>query len=89
MDSDGLNSTPLVTVTEVDIYKQNVVAGVFSNVSTCGTSGTTLCENIYNAAGVLQNGVSGSRSGSQHTQRRQFAGLREAGHQVQLHTADR
>jgi Flp pilus assembly protein TadG len=59
MDTDGLSSTPLVSVTEVDIYKQNVVAGVFSNVSTCGTAGTTLCENIYNEAGVLQNGVSG------------------------------
>src|SRR6202166_657744 len=33
MDTDGLNSTPLVRVTEVDIYEQNVTAGVFSNAS--------------------------------------------------------
>ena len=59
MDSVGLKSTPLVTVTEVDIYKETVTAGVFSNASTCGSGGTTLCENIYNAAGVLQNGVAG------------------------------
>ena len=31
MDTDGLNSTPLVTVTQVDIYKENVVGGVFSD----------------------------------------------------------
>jgi Flp pilus assembly protein TadG len=59
MDNQGLNSTPLVSVTEVDIYKENVVSGVFSNASTCGALGTTLCENIYSASGVLQNGVAG------------------------------
>jgi Flp pilus assembly protein TadG len=59
MDTDGLNSTPLVTVTEVDIYKETVTAGVFSNANSCGTGGTTLCENIYNASGALQNGVAG------------------------------
>jgi hypothetical protein len=52
----GLNSTPLVKVTEVDIYKQSVTAGVFSNVSTCG-GGSTLCENVYNGAGVLQGAL--------------------------------
>jgi Flp pilus assembly protein TadG len=59
MDTDGLNSTPLVTVTEVDIYKEDVTAGVFSNDSTCGVSDNVLCENIYNASGILQNGVAG------------------------------
>jgi Flp pilus assembly protein TadG len=49
----GLNSTPLVKVTEVDIYKETVTAGVFADATTCG-SGATLCENIYSGAGVLQ-----------------------------------
>jgi hypothetical protein len=52
----GLNSTPLVKVTEVDIYKQSVTAGVFANVSTCG-GGSTICENVYNGAGVLQGSL--------------------------------
>lgn len=52
MDSDGLNSTPLVSVTQVDIYKENVVAGVFSDAYTCGGGGT-LCENSYSATGSL------------------------------------
>jgi Flp pilus assembly protein TadG len=52
MDTDGLNSTPLVQVTQVDIYKENVVAGVFSDAYTCGT-GATLCENSYTATGTV------------------------------------
>ncbi len=31
MNSDGLSSTPLVQVTQVDIYKETVTAGVFSD----------------------------------------------------------
>jgi Flp pilus assembly protein TadG len=50
MDSDGLQSTPLVTVTEVDVYKENVVAGVFSDATTCASG---LCENQYTASGTL------------------------------------
>jgi Flp pilus assembly protein TadG len=47
MDSDGLNSTPLISVTQVDIYKENVVGGVFTDATSCG--GT--CENSYFANG--------------------------------------
>jgi Flp pilus assembly protein TadG len=56
MDAVGLNSTPLVKVTEVDVYKETVTAGVFSDASTCG-GGSTLCENVYSAAGVLQGAL--------------------------------
>ena len=49
MVSDGLNSTPLVTVTQVDIYKENVVSGVFSDATTCAGG---LCENSYTATGT-------------------------------------
>jgi Flp pilus assembly protein TadG len=49
MDSDGLNSTPLVKVTQVDVYKESVTAGVFSD-ALCG--GVT-CENQYTASGAL------------------------------------
>jgi Flp pilus assembly protein TadG len=56
MAAVGLNSTPLVKVTEVDIYKETVTAGVFSDASTCG-GGSTLCENIYNSSGVLQGAL--------------------------------
>jgi Flp pilus assembly protein TadG len=47
MDSDGLTNTPLVKVTEVDIYKETVTAGVFSD-AICG--GVT-CVNKYAADG--------------------------------------
>jgi Flp pilus assembly protein TadG len=50
MDTDGLNSTPLVKVTGVDIYKENVVGGVFSDASGCVGG---LCENQYSATGTL------------------------------------
>jgi Flp pilus assembly protein TadG len=49
MVSDGLNSTPLVTVTQVDIYKENVVSGVFSDATNCAGG---LCENSYTATGT-------------------------------------
>jgi Flp pilus assembly protein TadG len=52
MDTDGLNSTPLVKVTQVDIYKENVVSGVFSDASTCGPLNNLLCENSYTATGT-------------------------------------
>jgi Flp pilus assembly protein TadG len=52
MDSDGLTSTPLVTVTEVDVYKETVTAGVFADAMTCG-GGSTLCENQYTSTGAL------------------------------------
>jgi Flp pilus assembly protein TadG len=52
MDSDGLISTPLVKVTEVDVYKETVTGGVFADATTCG-SGSTLCENQYAANGTL------------------------------------
>lgn len=62
MITDGLNSTPLVTVTEIDIWKENVSSGgVFSDDTAdplCGAGGA--CENIYNAQGVLQNPVAGN-----------------------------
>jgi Flp pilus assembly protein TadG len=50
MDSDGLNSTPLVSVTEVDVYKETVTAGVFSDATGC-SAGT--CENRYTATGTV------------------------------------
>ena len=49
MDSDGLTNTPLVKVTEVDIYKETVTAGVFSD-AICG--GVT-CVNKYAADGSI------------------------------------
>ena len=49
--NDGLNSTPLVQVTQVD-NKENVVGGVFSDAYTCGTR-ATLCENSYTATGTV------------------------------------
>jgi hypothetical protein len=53
MDAVGLNSTPLVKVTEVDIYKETVTAGVFTDANTCGG----VCENTYTAAGVLTSAL--------------------------------
>jgi Flp pilus assembly protein TadG len=46
----GLNSTPLVKVTDVDIYKETVTAGVFSDAM-CGA---VVCENQYNGNGTLK-----------------------------------
>ena len=54
MDTDGLNSTPLVSVTAVDIYKENVVGGVFTDATGC-TSG--VCENQYTATGAVKLGT--------------------------------
>ena len=51
MDTDGLNSTPLVTVTAVDIYKENVVAGVFT-MRAAASAG--VCENQYSATGAVK-----------------------------------
>jgi Flp pilus assembly protein TadG len=51
MDTDGLNSTPLVKVTQVDIYKETVTAGVFADSYTC--AGGSLCENSYAANGTV------------------------------------
>jgi Flp pilus assembly protein TadG len=48
MDSDGLQSTPLVTVSEVDVYKETVTAGVFSDATGCAAG---VCENRYTASG--------------------------------------
>ncbi len=53
MGGVGLNSTPLVKVTEVDVYKESVTAGVFSDAM-CGA---VVCENVYNGAGVLQGAL--------------------------------
>ena len=50
MDSDGLTSTPLVGVTEIDIYKENVTAGVFSDATGCASG---VCENRYTATGAV------------------------------------
>ncbi len=53
MDAVGLNSTPLVKVTEVDVYKEIEQAnGSFLDATTCG-SGSSLCENVYSASGTL------------------------------------
>ena len=49
MDSDGLNSTPLVKVTEVDIYKETVTAGVFSDATGCAAG--TLREQVQRRTG--------------------------------------
>jgi len=49
MDTQGLNSTPLVRVTQVDIYKENVTAGVFSDATGCAAG---VCENSYTANGT-------------------------------------
>jgi hypothetical protein len=60
MITDGLNSTPLVTVTEIDIWKENVSSGgVFSDDTSDSACGGGACENIYNGQGVLQNPVAG------------------------------
>ena len=48
MDSDGLQSTPLVSVSEVDVYKETVVAGVFTDATGCAAG---VCENRYTASG--------------------------------------
>ncbi len=48
MDSDGLQSTPLVSVSEVDVYKETVTAGVFSDATGCAAG---VCENRYTASG--------------------------------------
>jgi hypothetical protein len=57
MDAVGLNTTPLIKITEVDIYKESVTSGgVFSDASTCG-GGSTLCENIYSGNGTLQGSL--------------------------------
>jgi Flp pilus assembly protein TadG len=58
MAAVGLNSTPLVKVTDVDIYKETVTAGVFSDAATCGTSGNQVCENQYNGNGTMKVGTS-------------------------------
>ncbi len=54
MDSDGLVSTPLVKVTEVDVYKETVTAGVFADATGCA-AGT--CVNQYNADGTVKGGT--------------------------------
>jgi Flp pilus assembly protein TadG len=50
MDAAGLNSTPLIKIIEVDVYKENVSNGVFSDGP----------ENVYNGAGVLQGSLNWS-----------------------------
>jgi Flp pilus assembly protein TadG len=50
MDRDGLTSTPLVSVTEIDIYKETVTSGVFSDATGCA-AGT--CVNKYTATGTV------------------------------------
>ncbi len=54
MDSDGLNSTPLISVTAVDIYKENVVGGVFTDATGCAAG---VCENQYTATGAVKLGT--------------------------------
>jgi Flp pilus assembly protein TadG len=54
MDTVGLNSTPLVTVTAVDIYKETVVGGVFSDATGCAAG---VCENQYTATGAVKGGT--------------------------------
>ena len=46
----GLNSTPLVKVTEVDIYKETVTAGVFSDASDLRRRQHALREHLQRAA---------------------------------------
>jgi Flp pilus assembly protein TadG len=53
MIAAGLNSTPLVKVTDVDIYKESVTGGVFSD-ALCGG---VVCENQYNGNGTLKSAV--------------------------------
>src|ERR1700733_839131 len=48
MDSDGLQNTPLVKVTQVDIYKETVTNGVFSDATGCAAG---VCENQYTSNG--------------------------------------
>ncbi len=50
MDSDGLTSTPLVTVTEVDVYKETVTAGVFAD-ATAAAAAAALREPVHTPAG--------------------------------------
>jgi Flp pilus assembly protein TadG len=50
MDSDGLQNTPLVKVTEVDIYKETVTNGVFSDATGCAAG---VCENQYQSNGTV------------------------------------
>jgi Flp pilus assembly protein TadG len=54
MDSDGLTSTPLVSVTEIDVYKETVTAGVFSDATGCAAG---VCENRYTATGATIGSV--------------------------------
>jgi Flp pilus assembly protein TadG len=50
MDSDGLQNTPLVKVTQVDIYKETVTNGVFSDATGCAAG---VCENQYTSNGTV------------------------------------
>jgi Flp pilus assembly protein TadG len=54
MDTDGLTSTPLITVTEVDVYKETVTAGVFADATGCAAG---VCENRYTASGATIGAV--------------------------------
>ncbi len=57
MDAVGLNSTPLVKVTEVDVYKEIEQSnGSFTDAMTCG-GGSSLCKNVYSASGTLTSGA--------------------------------
>ena len=83
MDTDGLNSTPLVKVTEVDIYKENVVGWRLQR-----------CERLRR--GGLREPVlprpapaGAARVESGRAQRRSNSRLREARDPLQLHAADR
>jgi Flp pilus assembly protein TadG len=54
MDTDGLTNTPLITVTEVDVYKETVTAGVFADATGCAAG---VCENRYTASGATIGAV--------------------------------
>ena len=82
MDSDGLNSTPLVSVTEVDVYKETVSAGVFSDATGCA-AGT--CENRYTATGSLHRVRSSGIPAVPNVGPRR---LREVGHPLLVHPVD-
>jgi Flp pilus assembly protein TadG len=58
MDTAGLTTTPLITVTSIDIWKMTENSnGTFSR-DTSDTACTGSCENIYSATGTLQNPTS-------------------------------
>lgn len=54
MDNAGLIGTPLITVSQVDVYKETVSNGVFSDATGCAAG---VCENQYTATGAVLLGT--------------------------------